>query len=426
MKIFDQIKKACLLPAVFAVSLTACNKLELEPTPNPAATQGTTPTLATLLDAPEFSLLKVLAVRAKLYSTLEIPSLRFTIFAPDNAAIIASLGVPDEATAAAYLGSLSDAAVTGLVSYHVIPQAVNSSSISNSFPNLPYPTILNPAPSVSPLLRLTTSPSVRSNGAWVNNIPIIATDIVAVNGVMHKVARIVSPPSRPLWERIATDTELTFLKAAIQRADSGTTATAGTLNPNNLQSVLTEFGPNLTVFAPIDDALKALLYAKAYPAIYQQLYEGAYANAITAGATPEQAAGIATGYATANAPATTTALTSSPAVFQNPAFFGPLDAQTVKGLIVYHILGSRAFSVNFPMTATNTPTLLNAAIPTHPGISIAATFTGPIVTAATVKGVGNATAADIAINPTPNPNGTSDQHFINGVLHKISRVLLPQ
>ena len=49
MKILDQIKKACLLLAVFAVSLTACNKLELDPTPNEPPTQGTTPTLATLL-----------------------------------------------------------------------------------------------------------------------------------------------------------------------------------------------------------------------------------------------------------------------------------------------------------------------------------------------------------------------------------------
>jgi uncharacterized surface protein with fasciclin (FAS1) repeats len=429
MKIADQIKKICLLMAVVAVSLTACNKLELDPTPNVPPNQETTPTLANLLDAPEFSLLKSIITKAGLIPTLSVPTLRFTLFAPDNDAIDASLAplLPPGATSEMYIASVLDAETAKAISqYHLIPQEIPAASIPTTFPNFQYPTLLNPAPSVSALLRLTTFPSVRSNGAWVNNVPIIATNIEAVNGVMHKVARLVSPPSKPLWARIATDPELTYLTAAIQRADSGTTATVGTLNPNNLQSVLTEFGPNLTVFAPTDVAMQALLYAKAYPPVYSQLYAGAYANAIAGGATAAQADGIATAYASANAGPTTTALISSPTVFQNPAFFGPLDAKTVKGLLVYHILGSRAFSVNLPITATYKPTLLNSVFPTHQGVSIVATFTGPSVTAATIKGVGNATAANIAINPTPNPNGTSDQHFINGVLHKIDQVLIPQ
>jgi hypothetical protein len=42
----------------------------------------------------------------------------------------------------------------------------------------------------------------------------------------------------------------------------------------------------------------------------------------------------------------------------------------------------------------------------------------------TVKGVGNATAFPVVINPLP--AGSSDQNFFNGVLHKINGVLLPQ
>jgi len=62
-------------------------------------------------------------------------------------------------------------------------------------------------------------------------------------------------------------------------------------------------------------------------------------------------------------------------------------------------------------------------------VGLKVTFTGPTtITSATVKGVGaaNTTASNIAINPTPDPNGTSDQHFINGTLHKIDQVLFPQ
>jgi len=104
--------------------------------------------------------------------------------------------------------------------------------------------------------------------------------------------------------------------------------------------------------------------------------------------------------------------------------FGTLTATTVKGILVYHLFSNTAFTVNFPMTPTKYPTLLNSAIPSHPGIELTATFTGPFVSAATVKGLGNATAANIIINPAA--NGSSDQLYINGVLHKITQLLIPQ
>jgi hypothetical protein len=127
----------------------------------------------------------------------------------------------------------------------------------------------------------------------------------------------------------------------------------------------------------------------------------------------------------ATAAATATALASTPGVFSNPALYSSLTAQTVKGIVVYHILGSRAFTVNFPTTPTSVPTLLNSAVPAHPGVSITATFTGLSVSAATVKGAANPTASNLLINPTPAPAGTSDQHYLNGVLHKIDQVLRP-
>ena len=124
-----------------------------------------------------------------------------------------------------------------------------------------------------------------------------------------------------------------------------------------------------------------------------------------------------------------TALASSPTVFSNPALYSVLTAQVVKGIIVYHIFGNRAFTNNFPTTSTFYPTLLNGGIPSHPGLSITATFGAPFVSAATIKGIANASAANIIINGTPllpDPIGTSDQHYLNGVIHKIDQVLLPQ
>lgn len=332
----------------------------------------------------------------------------FTMFVPDNTAMklfinaisggAVPLAAPDAVFAGFITANIPVAAAVGIVNYNISGQALPSANIPATFPNLQYPTILNPAPTLSALLRLTTFPSTR-NGAWLNNVPFTSVDLMAANGVIHHTAIVVVPPQRYLWDRINTDTTLTYLKAAINRADSGTAA------PGTLQGALLNIGANLTVFAPTDAAFKTTL-------------TGAIAKAL-----------IGMGVPPPTAVAQATFLASSPAVFNNPALFSVLTAQTVKGIIVYHIFGNRAFTNNFPTITTFYPTLLNGAIPTHPGVGLTAVFGVPFVSSATVKGVGNATAANIIINNsplTPDPSGTSDQHYLNGVLHKIDQVLLPQ
>jgi uncharacterized surface protein with fasciclin (FAS1) repeats len=402
----SRTNKILLLLTAGLFFLASCNKDLPKAVPIVPPANGVTPTLATLLDDPSFSILKAAVTKAGLLDELADPALRFTLFAPDNNALTASgisMGIVD---------ALPAATVYGLISYHIVPQVVSSANIPTSFPNLQYPTLLNPAPSVSALLRLTTFPSKRGSTAWVNNIPVIAADATAVNGVLHKVARAVAPPTQFLWERIVADPNLNYLEAAIIRADSG--AAPGT----SLVGYLTNIGANFTVFAPTDAAFKTTLtgaiYVGVLPLVTQQL--------IGLGYTPAQAAAAAPPIALTQA----TALASTSDVFKNPALYSALSAQTVKGIVVYHILGTRAFSVNLPTTATNVPTLLNTVFSTHPGVSIAATFGPTGVTAATVKGVGNQTTSKVLINPTPAPGGTSDQHYLNGVLHVIDQVLLPQ
>ncbi len=405
MKINNKIKLLSLVPAAMLV-LASCNKITTNPTPITQPVQGTTPTLANLLDDPSYSIWKAAVTKAGIMPNLSLPTQRYTMFVPDDAACTAS-GI-----SAAVITALPTANVTALVSYNVIPQTIGSGSIPTNFPNFQYPSIFNPAPSVSALLRLTTFPSKRGSAAWVNNIPVTAVDIQAVNGVLHKTALVVAPPTQYLWDRINTDANMTWLKAAILKADSGA------VSPGPLQSALLNIGANFTVFAPTDAAFQGLLTAQITQAL------------------------IAQGLSPAAASATAAALVASgpTALFSNPALFGVLTAQTVKGIVVYHIFDNgeippagsrvlrpgRAFLNNFPTSATSYPTLLNSAIAAHPGVSIQATFAGPSVTAATVKGLGNATASTIAINPTPAPGGTSDQHYLNGVIHVINQVLLPQ
>ncbi len=426
MKLINKIKQYPLLLVTGILLLAGCNKLELDPAANTQPAQGATPTLATLLDDPNFSAFKAAAVKGGLYASLKVPTLRFTVFAPDDAAITASLppGVPP----LAYIASLDSLTARALVSYHIVPQVIASSSITTAFPNFQYPTLLNPAPTVSALLRLTTFPSKRTGvGAWVNNIPLVATDVTAVNGVLHKVARVVAPPSTDLWSKINTDTELTYLKAAIARADSGVAPGGRIQDALNTAVNPAAIGSNLTVFAPTDAAMKLFL-------------TGAITKALVDQGLP---------LATAQFAATTLVTNFGSLIISNPSGipdvpgFPPglgnqlaavLTPTLAKGIVVYHILSSqsgtyappgiRVFSVNMPTTGTAVKTLLNSAIAAHPGLVLQATFTGPVVTAATVKGAANATASNIIISAPP--TFTHDLHYVNGIIHKIDQVLLPQ
>lgn len=394
-----------ILALLFGITiLSSCNKDFPKAVPLYEPSNGTTPTIATLLNDPGYSILKSAVVKAGLMEQLADPSLRFTLFAADNSAITAS------GLSQGVIDALPASQVAALVAYNIVPQPVTLSKIPVSFPNLQYPSMFNPAPAVSPFLRLTTFLSKRGPVAWVNNIPIIAGDISAVNGIIHKVARVNAPPTAFLWDRISTDPNLSYFKAAVIRADSGTSAAAG------IQGFLQNIGANFTAFVPSDAAfrttLTGLIYQALLPVITQQL--------IAAGNNPSIAAALAPGIALPQA----TSIASTPGVFQNPALFGAISATTVKAVVAYHLLGSRSFSVNLPETATSVPTLLNTVITAHPGVTVQASFGPAGVTAATVKGAANATAASIAINPFP--GGTSDQHYVNGVLHMINQVLLPQ
>lgn len=389
--ITNTFKQLIAISAIVIVA-SSCNKDVPDPVPNTFA-KPTGSSIGTIIsNTPNFSFLKAAVNRAGLMGLLLDSSKSLTLFAPDNAAFIAS-GIPVEAA----IGTLRPGLLDTVLRYHLISQKVKAAQIPSTFPNFQYPTFINPAPSLSALLRLTTFPTTR-NGAWINNIPIKGTDIEASNGVIHTVAALVTPPARFLWNRIAADPDMDYLEAAIIRADSGVAPT----NAASLIGALNNIGANLTVFAPTDAAFQATLTGAIYLALLGQ------------------------GLPQPDALALAQQLASTPDVFQNPALFGALSAQTVKGIVVYHLLRSRAFTNNFPTTLTSYPTLLNSAIASHPGVALQATPGVPFFTAASVKGIANATASNLLINPTPDPNGSTDQHFLNGVIHKIDQVLLPQ
>lgn len=372
--IMNQIKKAGLLCLTGTAFLVSCNK-DVQQFAVPVVTPPTGVSLGETISATASdSLYYKIILKSGLLSTINNKATTYTMFVPDNAAVIASFG-GTMGSALATIDALPQASAAGIVGYNTCPQSLPSANIPSSFPNLQYPSIVNPAPNVSALFRLTTFPSKRNEGAWLNNIPIKSVDVANGNGIIHHTAVIVAPPTAFLWNKIDLDSNLQLLKAAIVRADADPTA------PGALQAALLNIGANLTVFAPDTTAFKNTL------------------SVLSGGQIPTAA---------------------SNATFAG--FLASLPIATVKGIVVYHLLPKRAFSVNLPTTATSVPTLLNGAVPTHPGVALQASFMnvpgfGLIAATATVKGVVNASAASIT---------SKDNNYLNGTLHVINQVLLPQ
>ncbi|HEY1114395.1 MAG TPA: fasciclin domain-containing protein, partial [Chitinophagaceae bacterium] len=258
-----------------AVSLlVSCNK-EL-PKAKPIETPATAgSTISELLNDPNFSILKAAVAKATpapssgqqtLSALLSDKSSVFTFFAPTDAAFQAAF--PGITAAAIATPLFSPGLLDTVIRYHLVGgQKVTSAMVPTTFANIQLPTSLVLAPpstTLPPGLRMSIFPSRRGNNMWVNNIPVTQADIAASNGVVHKMAVVVAPPSQRLWQRIDTAADLTYLKAAIKRADEGVA------EASKLEAALMNPAANLTIFAPTDAAFKAILTAMITQALMAQ------------------------------------------------------------------------------------------------------------------------------------------------------------
>ncbi|RXK61837.1 hypothetical protein ESA94_02140 [Lacibacter luteus] len=411
--------------AASLATLGACNKL-YEPVPYTAYSEGDVANTVykKLAANTNYSVFVAALVRTGISAELDVANAKFTVFAPDNTAM-ATAGITSTTVAAIPLADL-----TAAINYHIIPaENILFAQIPEAFPNVEKKSKLNitttafiaSIPTTAIPIKMSIFPSKRGTTAWANNIPVVSADIMTgSNGVVHRVAAVVAPPTRVLLDTLSRDTDFSYFMAAVVRADSGLVTTASP----SLQYALGQPFANLTVFAPTNAAFQAVLYAKAYPIVWGQMYKAVYDAQIAGGADAATADAAAKAYADANAPAATTALVGSPTVFSNAALYGVLTAQVVRGIVVYHFMGQRAYSVNFGSTAANYPTLLNSAIPSHPGLAISSTLSSGLGVGLSVKGAANATAATAA--PASASIPLVDRNAVNGNFFKINQVLLPQ
>jgi transforming growth factor-beta-induced protein len=183
------------------------------------------PTVADIaINNPDFSTLTGAVVGANLATTLMDNSATYTVFAPTNTAFAALSELPSD--------------LTPILLYHVFGETVKAadlkSGIYNSL-NAENPQVIVEYFDGTPMI----------NGS----VGIAATDIVATNGIVHVVDKVMIPLSgNSIMEiALASAPEFTSLTAALAKA--------------NLASIFLGTEGDFTVFAPTNDAFAQLLSA---------------------------------------------------------------------------------------------------------------------------------------------------------------------
>ncbi|MCO6498342.1 MAG: fasciclin domain-containing protein [Chitinophagaceae bacterium] len=402
-----RLKLVAVAAIAFSFTFSSCNKaLETpEPIKTPELNSGASQSIGSKIESDANYSIYLAAVKRVpgMLDKLKDKNNIFTAFIPDNAGFQAS-GIPS----AAVINAMPVQTVGAIVQYSLLPGQQHSSGEFESFPNTQYPTSLNiplPPGALPVPLQMSIFPRKTSAGFYANNIPVKTADERYTNGTIHKMAALVAPPSQLLSDAIAANDDLVYFRNAIQYADAGATGTS------SLAYLLGYPVMNMTVFAPSNGAFQQLIYGLAYSYF------------------------ISLGFSPAEADGNATALASDPNVFFIPGFSTLASPATVKGILAYHFLASQAtgyqpmqrvFSNNFSATPSFYPTLVNGSVSAHPGVLVAPTFTGPMVSSLKVTGMGTFPPGGAPYSGTA-ANATSlDQNCVNGVYYVIDRILLPQ
>lgn len=178
---------------------------------------------------PRFSLLVEAVAAADLGTTLAAPG-PYTLFAPTNdafAALLTELGMSQAQLLA------NKALLTQVLTYHVLPGRVLKADVPLG---AALTTVQGESFSVDASLAITDR-----NG---RKAAIVATDVVASNGVIHVIDKVILPKIPTIVEAALANPDFSILAEAVVAAD--------------LASALGGGGP-FTVFAPTNAAFAALL-----------------------------------------------------------------------------------------------------------------------------------------------------------------------
>ena len=168
------IRITTVAAALAAVTLTFSAFAQGKPSYAAAAKPGTSTIVQIVLQPDgEFDVLQAAVVRAGLVEALSGKD-QYTVFAPTDAAFVATLGVADEAAAIAAVNALPVEALTNILLYHVTEGRRTSRSV------------------------LAASEYEMLNGEYLTRdelaaAGIAATDISASNGIIHVINSVLMP-----------------------------------------------------------------------------------------------------------------------------------------------------------------------------------------------------------------------------------------
>ena len=220
------IRSAMLIAMGSMIFFSSCEK---DDTPAPTNT-----ITDIVVSGSTFTTLESAVLKANLQATLSGAG-PFTVFAPDDAAFIAS-GITT-----ATLNSLTAAQVQKILLYHTIGSKIAAADVPAG-PNAKVITASGDSVFVTK----------NSTGVYVNGIKVTTADVSADNGVIHVIGKVLIPPAGNIVET-AVASGLDSLVKAVTRA---TTASGG--DPSLASTLGTA---RLTVFAPTNAAFTQLLSA---------------------------------------------------------------------------------------------------------------------------------------------------------------------
>jgi uncharacterized surface protein with fasciclin (FAS1) repeats len=179
-----------------------------------------------------------------------------TVFAPTDAAfqdLLTALGV-DAATLLA-----DTALLNAVLPYHVLATAVGEVRSPDAISVAQTPVPGNLVPTVnSENVALSLSNESGNDVLYVNTSRVTAPDVIAANGVIHLIDKVLLPPPSAKSDRTKTIATLVTELTAANPAEFTVLLAALQATPS-LLAAAADANSTLTVFAPTDAAFNALL-----------------------------------------------------------------------------------------------------------------------------------------------------------------------
>nr|WP_319272059.1 fasciclin domain-containing protein [uncultured Draconibacterium sp.] len=232
IEIFKKTKiRFSLLPVLLlavVIGFTSCNDDDDDPMPDPEMEQTIVDVAA---EAGSFNVLIQAAQKAGLADFLSTEQ-NITVFAPTDdafAALLTDLGANS-------LDDLDAATLAAVLKYHVVGDLAYSNNLSSGA----VATLNTDSPDQTPLSLLVNV----DGGVMINDANVTAADVMASNGVIHVIDKVLLPPT--VVDLATYSDNFSSLVSAVVKAD--------------LAGALSAEGP-FTVFAPTNDAFAALFAA---------------------------------------------------------------------------------------------------------------------------------------------------------------------